>query len=222
METIIENNYNYIHSLMLYTQGKVEELQSFTGLSLIEYKQQMCDFLVNTMKWKTRQVAEVLQYAITTVRKYCKTVKCTIIEFLKKAYQGAKDFLRFKKTGAYAYLIYLRDKETNNIKWLKVGKAVDLRDRHSTLSRKYNANIEMIEKYHFNSEEQAYTMEDMMRNYYRALNNDIDFVPNDRFTLSRATKKDLQTFKQYQEKVIWRIMAETRLPPNIERWLYYL
>ena len=201
MEIVMENNYNYIHSLMLYSQEKYEELKNFTGLSVIEYKQQMCDFLINTMKWKTRQVAEVLHYAMTTVRNYCKTIKCTIIDFLKRTYQGTKEFLKFKKTGAYAYLVYLRDKDTEKIKWLKVGKAIDLKDRHQTLSRKYNVKVEVVETYHFSSEEQALTMEDMMRNYYRTLNNDADFIPNDRFTMSRVTSLDLKTFKQYQENV---------------------
>jgi hypothetical protein len=66
---------------------------------------------------------------------------------------------------------------------------------HST-NKRYGGNRVVVSAvYYFDTEEQALSMENLLRKYYKEKGNEEDFVRKDRFTEQKPTKKDLDNFE---------------------------
>lgn len=200
----MENNCNYIQALILFDKGQYKELLHFTGLKdITQFKREMCSFLYNEIKWKTRDIANVLGYAMGTVRNYAKKFICSITNFLKLAYAGVKARFTIKQSPTFTYLIYMYDRP-NHIKYLKVGKTFEDRmlERMNELRKKYNCTIKIEQLYLFKNENQALTMENYLRQYYIDVNGGADYEPNDRFTMSRVTDADKTRFREKEKNIL--------------------
>lgn len=161
-------------------------------------------YLYHKLGLPADKVAEIVGYAVTTVKQYLnkyaeKLQEALDLFFYKirtrkgdvqwKCEEGVND-----RPSAYVCEIY----NDNERLFLKIGyssKIVDRMYAHST-NKRYGGNRVVVSAvYYFDTEEQALSMENLLRKYYKEKGNEEDFVRKDRFTKQKPTKKDLDNFE---------------------------
>ena len=166
-------------------------------------------YLRHELKLSLQRISEITHYAISTVSRVLKTYKERINEALELFFYDVKK--RFIPTSAdmvewecemvadgipcaYVTEIYNNDKRV----CLKVGFSEHMEDRmyaHAT-NKKYGGNRVVVRKvYQFADVEQALTMENALRKYYKEKNNCADFIEKDRFTEQIPTIEDYNKFE---------------------------
>jgi len=162
-------------------------------------------YLKEQLKMAYSEIAEIVGYAVSTVKTYCNKYREQIAEALDLF------FYRRKRTPANVewecekgenglYSAYVCEIYNNDTRlYLKIGYSAQVVDRmkaHAT-NKKYNSNRVIVKRvYYFDSEEQALSMENLLRKYYKEKNHEIDFIKKDRFTAQIPTSEDFKIFER--------------------------
>lgn len=153
-------------------------------------------------------IARITGYAVSTVRNYLIKYQNRLEEALDLFFYNLKK--PFIKNGDNRVL-WECDIPNDNIPcayvceiyngvdrlFLKIGYSAHMETRmvaHATNSRYGSDKVIVRKVYQFNSEEQALSMENLLRKYYKDKNNCKDFIKNDRFTEQKPIEKDFETF----------------------------
>ena len=114
----------------------------------------------------------------------------------------------YKKGIPCAYICDIYDVNAQKL-FMKVGYSSEIKKRMNAhvpyyIDHNFPEASTLIVKhiFTFNSQEEALTMENFMRAYYRKKNNDEDFLKNDRFLAQEVTKKDINIFIKKAEEII--------------------
>lgn len=107
-----------------------------------------------------------------------------------------------------AYICDIYDINANKL-FMKVGFSSQVKRRMNEhipyyMNNKFPKASTLIVKYifPFGTQEEALTMENFMRAYYRKKNEDKDFLKNDRFLTQSVTKKDINIFIKKTKQIV--------------------
>ena len=152
-------------------------------------KQLQVVYLAEVKKLAPRKISEFVDYALSTIRNY-------ICKFRDKLAEAKRLFEGLIVSDPYpskpcAYVLELFNK--NDFKWLKVGKAKDLSKRVRQLINEYKEidHIEVKETFECDTEDDALTMENILRKFYKS-KAESSFIPNDRFEGIRYKENELR------------------------------
>jgi hypothetical protein len=178
----------------------------------IDVKHAQVIYLDKVMNKPIDEIAEITDYAESTIKRYIKKF-AHLLSWAKEIFTKTKqklmgisyEFLgriewEVEKTyKPCAYIIEYFD-EKDNFLWLKVGKTSQpLQNRvYQHLNKDYKgiAYKAVIKNYfECNNDDDALTMENMLRKYYKQQNNEKDFLPLDRFTEQRYNLQVMQDKK---------------------------
>ena len=162
-------------------------------------------YLSEVIHLTPKEISVYVDYAVSTIKNYIRK----FADRLKEAKQLFKKVLNHiagndydiflngyeKITKPCAYVIKIYD-DCGFYKWLKVGKAKNLEQRMKGIARHgyKDTNISQIEVMHVfecETEDDALTMENVLRKFYKAKANSI-FIPNDRFENIEFNKEEIE------------------------------
>ena len=145
------------------------------------------DYAVSTIKTYIRKFADRLKEAKKLFKKVINHIKGSDYEIFLNGYE------RIVKPCAYIVKVY---DDIGEYRWLKVGKAKNLEQRMKGIaSHGYKdtkvSKIIVQHVFECETEDDALTMENILRKFYKAKENSI-FVPNDRFENIEFDKNEIE------------------------------
>lgn len=188
-----------------------------TGMNLTELKHLQVAYLYHVAGEARRWIADITGYAVTTLSSM-RTKALSWVEKAKEVFEKGIEIVEQKivmprtnrdieyyedenyqcrKTNKpCAYVITMLDEAKNKL-WLKIGKAenADKRFRNELKDQKTYPGLKHIivnALFPCENEDDALTMENTLRKYYKKLNNSLDYVRNDRFTQAVFTPEQIQ------------------------------
>lgn len=154
-------------------------------------------------------ISTIVKLAVSTCHSYYHRDKTTLGTLARTLFQSGAT----KRTdittdmplqeGNCAYIVEFYD-INGNFTYTKVGYSNNVFRRMKEHIDRSNYGTEKIiikAVFYFDDEEQALTMENIMRKHYKTLNGGTDFVRRDRFSTKGFTPADLILFTEKAEKI---------------------
>lgn len=149
-------------------------------------------YLANVKRLCVEEIAAITHYAISTIKVYARKF-LDLLEYAKSIFRkGKKRISGNPEPRPCAYVIELFDNK--GFKWLKIGKAINLKKRcneHLTYYKKDGITSTKVKQaFYTDNEDDALIMESALRKHYKA-NKEGGFIPKDRFEKIRYDEKEL-------------------------------
>lgn len=188
-----------------------------TGMNLTELKHLQVAYLYHVAGEARRWIADITGYAVTTLSSM-RTKALNWVEKAKEVFEKGIEIVeqkivmpRTKRNIEYyedenyqcrktnkpcAYVITMLD-NLNKRLWVKIGKANDAEKRfvQELKNQKTYPGLHKIvvnALFPCENEDDALTMENTLRKYYKKLNGGLDYVRNDRFTQAIFVPEQMQ------------------------------
>ena len=145
-------------------------------------------YLSEVKKLPPKKISEYVDYAISTIRNYIWKFKDLLSRAIAFFEKGIETIIQQKKE-FYAYIMYIWSKK--KLMYVKIGYSCDPKRRAKEHLKKYGATeVETLKLYSFDNDDDAYTMENILRKYFKNKEGSI-FIPRDRFQNVQCTKEDI-------------------------------
>jgi len=156
-------------------------------------------YLNQVKKLPPKKISEYVDYALSTIRNYIWKFKDMIDRAIALFEKGIETILQIKKE-YYAYIMRIWSR--NKLMYTKIGYSCDPKRRAKEHLKKYGAtNVEIVQLYKFDNDDDGYTMENILRKYFKGKEGSI-FIPRDRFQNVSCTENDLNILNERYQFVL--------------------
>lgn len=166
-------------------------------------------YLHEVIKMTYADISKIVKLAVNTCSNYYHKFKIALGAMARKIFKiGATKRIDIiteceLKKGDCAYIVEFFN-EKDEFTYTKIGYSNDVfRRMKEHIDRTKYGTTKVVVKaiFYFTDEEQALTMENAIRKYYKDKNGKADFVKRDRFSQQRLQTEELALFTEKAEKI---------------------